>query len=63
MSYLAGKGCIDFLSAHCITWVIWKEQNCHTFEDMEKSIIQLMDAFLCFLLKCCTMIGGSLVIL
>uniref|UniRef100_A0A2N9IC54 Reverse transcriptase domain-containing protein n=1 Tax=Fagus sylvatica TaxID=28930 RepID=A0A2N9IC54_FAGSY len=36
---------------HCLMWVIWREQNAQTFEDLEKPIQDLKQCFLSMLLE------------
>ena len=34
----------------CLMWLVWKERNSRTFEDMESSLDQLKTLFACTLL-------------
>ena len=36
---------------HCLMWVIWRERNARTFEDLEKSTQELKQCFLSMLLE------------
>ena len=36
------------VTSHCVIWIFWMEHNSHTFEGVERFLVDLQAFFLCF---------------